>query len=262
MQENDTRERGSDTMQFCKKCSAPMRPIEVTTRVYDEKLKSWNPVTGTVGWIETCGCKDREIKEWERDREKSENRERQVTSNIPAEFILDQFGGWIVTKDNMGLHNSVLEYVEKMDHNYGRGRGILISGSPGIGKTRHACYVLARYLEKGIGGYFISFSQFVREYVYGETPAVSFWDLCTIPVVVLDDFGSEKIGSKTQVLFKEFFDRRMRGKVTIVTTMVAGAVLASNVGQYLMSRIFAATMPNIIDSTESKDMRVGVKSCD
>jgi DNA replication protein DnaC len=162
-------------------------------------------------------------------------------SGVP---VLYQRLGW---GDLTGVDDSALEligdYLEYADVNMSQGRGMVLYGNPGTGKTLLGMLILKTLIAKGHEGRSLSFiemlDQFQSTFRNDEERERFFASVRNAPVLLLDDVGKEYRGRTERMeLIRTAFDGILRHRVanqlpTIVTTNAALGQLEGDYGGVL-----------------------------
>lgn len=173
-----------------------------------------------------------------------------IRMNLPEEF-------WLVTYEAIGnakVKESVHRYLQGVRKKNPVGRGLLLVGEVGTGKTAIAAVVLKYARSIGFPGFFVSFWE-LREYIRAK---VSFdsdqtvFDRCrNVDFLVLDDFG---VGDARDISLGDRFleglvtYRASRRRVTIITTRLKVDKLKAELGQlYLVIGRYFEVIPVVSD---------------
>ena len=125
----------------------------------------------------------------------------------------------------------------------GEGKGLILTGGAGSGKSHLAAAVLNILLAKGIECRFVSvpalMAQIRRRFEgKGDDEGDPIEPLLTAEVLVLDDAGAEKSSEWTQERMYELVDTRYRAmRSTILTTNLPPAELEKAIGSRSMDRL-------------------------
>lgn len=143
-----------------------------------------------------------------------------------------------------------INYVNDFKSLQSAGKGIyLYSETRGSGKTRLAISILNALIKKyKVEGFYITsknlFDELRASFDTGNTQKV-LNEFLTIPVLILDDLGVEKVSEWTESTFTQILDVRMNQKlVTIITSNLTQEALDSiYIGGRVASRVKKLTIP-------------------
>lgn len=114
-------------------------------------------------------------------------------------------------------------YVKEFDHFYERGKGLLLTGGVGTGKTFYATCVANALMEKLHPVLFTSVGRYIRDMENefgGVNEKIDY--LNRFALVVFDDFGVERNTQYINELVYALIDGRIRsGKPMIITTNIS-----------------------------------------
>lgn len=134
---------------------------------------------------------------------------------------LKQLGAPPEDKD---VYNYAMKYAVHLNEHIKSGKGLIMMGPVGTGKTSLAISILRRAIEQGYNGYLISMMSLLDTLlVLSKGPAEHYLKfenrIRNCPLLVLDDLGAEYdnkwVSSKVDSIIS---DRVERGKATIITT--------------------------------------------
>jgi hypothetical protein len=119
---------------------------------------------------------------------------------------------WDDKKGNAGLLKKVLSYDHK------QGKGLLIHGTSGAGKTRAAWQLVRQIMEQGTA---VTFVESI------DLPDENARDMIHFPVLVIDDLGNDKMQATKEALVLKILRSRFQWRrPTIITTQFNGTKLA------------------------------------
>ena len=175
-------------------------------RTLASTLESFRPPDVTPGQA-------RRAEEFERRERDALVRERLGRAGIPAEFR---------GADLSECDPAVSAWASSM------GRGLLLKGEPGRGKTHAACAVLrAKAAEMSVS--FVTVSRLLdecREAMRGEGVRSVKGRYSATGLLVIDDLGKERLTEWSLPVFFDVIDRRSSGmRPTIITTNYSGEAL-------------------------------------
>lgn len=133
------------------------------------------------------------------------------------------------------------------------GRCLLLFGDIGVGKTTGAAWCLREAIAEELAELLPSGSEIrrrepaafaltstvARMSMFGHDATEAIERLCTVGLLVLDDFGREKLGDVAEQLFGELLTRRLGSKRcrTVITSNLSKAELATRVGDRIVDRL-------------------------
>lgn len=156
-----------------------------------------------------------------------------------------------LTSETAPMVNIVKAYMERIPEileDDSVSKGLALMGSYGIGKSMLAAIVANKLLESKVPVAFV-----VTPDLMGELKMAQFQEggkeleekiqkLSTIPVVVFDDLGKEKITEWVQTQYFRIVDGRYRNRLaTIITSNYSFAELDDRLGEAVSSRIYQLT---------------------
>lgn len=197
-----------DGLLYCGKCKTAKQ-----TRVN---------ILGTVRTVPCmCTCEQEQY-----EQEKAERRERERLMAIDrARHEAFQDGrmiGWTFEQDdgaNARLSKIARKYAENFKHFLSSGRGLLLYGNTGTGKTFAACCVANKLIDDGYSVLVKNFSTIANELLSTWDKDEYMEDLNGVSLLVLDDLDIERQSEYMQETVYNVIDGRYRaGKPVIVTT--------------------------------------------
>ncbi|MEM0138510.1 MAG: ATP-binding protein [Thermoplasmatales archaeon] len=212
----------------------------------------WAPVADSGWWIPPAPCtcpgavEAAEAKRAGREREERQRRmvERDrllMRSGLPAKYLRATFDAAVATDHNREVLAKAREFADKP------AGGLLLSGPVGRGKTYVAACIVNHRLDKlqwTVFGNVVSLLGRIRR-TYDEWSREDEWDvvneLTSVPVLVLDDLGKDRVTDWVEQTLYQVIDTRYReNRPLIVTTNLGLRDLRDRypeVGPALVSRI-------------------------
>lgn len=199
-----------------------------------------------------CLCKCEVEK---REREEAEQKRvefaRRVKEMRRAGFPDDEMQNWTFTADdraNERITNVALKYVEKFDTMRADGKGLLLYGTVGTGKTFAAACIANALIDKGYPCLVTNFARLIntisgmydgkQEYIDG---------LNRFALLVIDDLASEADTEyRNEIIFNVIDSRYRAGLPMIITTNLTAAELKNSADirkQRIYSRLFERCIP-------------------
>ena len=199
-----------------------------------------------------CLCK---CAKEERDREAEECRQREFAERVQryrsVGFPQSEMARWTFERDDGSdpiMAAAMQNYVQHFDHFRENGKGLLLFGSVGTGKTFRAACVANALIDKGIPALVTNFAR-IRNTVQGlfEGRQEYFDSLNKFPLLVLDDLNTESQSDYMQEIVYNVIDGRYRAKLPlIVTTNLTREELMNPADisyQRIFSRLFEMCTP-------------------
>lgn len=195
----------------------------------------------------------------------------QVECNCAEQWVLHRF----LLNAGIGLHYqrldwddldpqvsaaiqvAVLEYADSAQQFINAGLGMIISGTPGTGKTLLAVLLLKALLKQGYDGYFTQFNQMLDDYSSGwRDRSDKDWFLRRVTnagVLVIDDIGRESKGREN--VTTPMFDQVIRSRVanarpTIITTNFTKEEMQSGYGPNVMSLLAERSIDHTLNGLD------------
>lgn len=137
----------------------------------------------------------------------------------------------------------IMQYVEELDVNIRIGRGLILLGPVGTGKTSAACAVLQHGLKKDYGGLFIGMSSLLDTIFTTKERNKEEWieferRLRETTLLVVDDLGTEKPEGWVQIKLDSIVSERYnRMKPVIITTNLDANGLKNSYTSRIIDRL-------------------------
>ncbi len=210
-----------DGLLYCGKCHTEKQiKIEILGKEYKPYI--------------ACECKKNQQKEAQEEKQRQEFAEM-VLKNRREGFPEGKLATWTFENDdgsNEKYINAMKRYVANFESFKEQGRGVLLNGPTGHGKTYLAAATANALIDKGYRVVFTSLSQI-------ERTLQSSWDdreeyinyLSRVPLVVIDDFGVERDTKyMNEIVYSVINARYTAGLPLIVTTNLTLAELTKPAG--------------------------------
>lgn len=198
---------GEDNLYYCGKCNT--RKQTAITMFGDVKV---------VPCI--CECKAEKIKAEEEERKQREFFER-VMRMRKMGFPEKAMQEWTFEKDdgsNQKLTNAMKNFVEHFQTFREEGKGLLLFGTVGTGKTFLAACVANELISKGIPCLVTNFARIASE-LQGMFEKQQYIDnLNSFPLLVIDDLSAERKTEYMQEIVFNVIDARYIAKLPIIVT--------------------------------------------
>lgn len=186
-----------------------------------------------------CSCENEKYKAEQAAQQRREDM-RKIEEMRRRGFANDDITGWTFANQN-GSNKKVMHimqnYVDNFPHFLEQGKGLLLHGVAGTGKTYAAACVANALIDKGYGCYMTTFAR-ARNMAF-ENKQRYLDDLQKFKLLVLDDLGTEAKTEYMQEVVFSIVDARYRaGLPMIVTTNLTLAEL-KNPHDVQASRIYS-----------------------
>lgn len=164
-----------------------------------------------------CECKIKERQAYEeRQRREERDRRRKIC------FAETNMASWTFENDNrenVQLSDAMTTYAEQFSDFLNDGRGLLLSGTVGTGKTYFAACIANRLIDKGYRVLMTNFARLTNQIqgmFDGKQEFID--DLNRYPLLILDDLGAERKSEYMQEMVFNIIDSRYRSGLPFIIT--------------------------------------------
>lgn len=205
---------GEDDLLYCHKCNTPKQ-----SRINILDMERVVPC------LCKCAAEARDRAEEERQRQQFLQRCEKYKR---VAFPESKMQHWTFANDDMSneqLTKAMHNYVEHFEEFKGQGKGLLLYGSVGTGKTFAACEVANALLDKGYPVLVTKFTRLANTLQGMFSGRQEYIDsLNRFSLLVLDDLDAERNTEYMQELVWDIVDERYRAQLPmIITTNLTGA---------------------------------------
>ena len=243
--ENNESDYEKDGLIYCGICNTPKQTVI--------KLP-WGERKPRVN----CKCEQEKADEIARKKREKEHRER-VSALIKDCFPSKNMANFTFENDN-GSAPEIIRYAKNYIENwkdfYSRGKGLLIYGSVGIGKTYASCCIANALIEHEIPCKFTDFSRIGNELqeTWAKQEYLDSFD--EYPLVIVDDLGVERKSEYMNEMVYNFIQHRyLSGLPMIVTSNLTKSELTNTEdirNHRIYSRLFDMCTPIML---KGEDLR-------
>lgn len=220
---------GPDGLIYCGKCCTPK---QVEVEVFGKIRKPM------------CLCK---CATEERDREEAEFRRRQEQLRIDrlrdAGFPDGEMKGWTFERDdgkNHKISTVAKNYVDNFAELYKDGKGLLLFGSVGTGKTFAAACIANALIDKGYPCLVTNFARLVNKISGMYDGKQEFIDsLDRYALLVIDDLAAERDTDYMNEIVQSIIDARYRIKKPLIVTTNLDATELKNPKNPTKMRVYS-----------------------
>ena len=180
-----------------------------------------------------CICKcEKERREKEEEARKQRERERQIKEMRRVGFPESEMQKWTFARDdraNAKVSGVMLNYTENFAKFYEKGKGLLLYGNVGTGKTFAAACVANALIDRGYPCLMTNFARLtntISGMFEGKQEYID--SLNRFSLLIIDDLASERDTEYVGEIVQNVIDARYRsGLPLIVTTNLTGEELKS-----------------------------------
>lgn len=205
VQKPESEYMGADGFLHCAVCKAPTQ-----TRIVVEAL-GINKVVRCV-----CDCIVKQQAEEEmRKRREELDRKRRIC------FAETSMSGWTFENDdrkNEKLSDAMQKYAENFAKYRREGKGLLLHGTVGTGKTYFAACIANRLIDSGYDVLMTNFARLTNQVQSASDKQKVIDDLNDYALIVVDDLGAERTSEYMQEMVFNIIDSRYRAGLPIIIT--------------------------------------------
>lgn len=206
-----------------------------------------------------CKCMKEQIEAEERERQRKLYEERIKEARAKC-FPESELQNWnFYHDDSQGTKISAVakNYVANFDEMRKRGKGLLLFGTVGTGKTFYAACIANALIDKGYKCLMTNFARLVNTISGMYAGKQDYIDsLNTFDLLVLDDFAAERDTEYMNEIVHTIIDSRYRaGLPTIITTNLTNKELTNPAEihrQRTYSRLLEMTIPVKVDGVDRR----------
>lgn len=203
-------------------------------------------------------------------RERAMNREKRLyRSGLPTSYWNSSWDDFTETDDNRAMRRAVIDYESGWDSSMHSGKGLLLEGRPGAGKTMAASLLGLSLLDQGLLVRFVPLAAYIerlqRQFTFTQSQDWDAWRenddwlhlLRNVAhLVILDDVGKEyrTASGYAEDSFDLFLRERIRlGRPVVMTSNLLPAKWTKVYSPSMASFIYEAATIVTVNSTT--DMR-------
>lgn len=240
---------GEDGLYYCKKCNTP------------KQCRVKNPFVEGQYDVRSCMCKCRS--EEKRRREEEEARiefEKRVKEHRRIGFPEERMQYWTFANDdhaNEKISNVARNYFDNFDRMRKDGKGLLLFGECGVGKTYFAACIVNALIDQGIPCLMTNFPRLVNTIggmFDGKQEYID--NLNRFPLLVVDDLASERDTEYMNEIIFNIVDSRYRAGLPIIitTNLTAQEIKAPSETrkQRIFSRLLEMCLPVEVKGTDRR----------
>ena len=241
---------GDDGLLYCGKCHTKKQHRDMYFRI---------------GNVTMCLCKcAKEARDREDDARKQMERADQIKKYRSVGFPEVDMKNWTFANDdrsNEKLSNAMRNYVENFDKYRAEGKGLLLYGDTGRGKTFAACCIANALIDNGVPVLVTQFTR-IRNELWGMSEGRQEYldNLNKFPLLVIDDLAAEGKTEYMGELIYNVIDSRERAKLPIIiTTNLTKEELerpADMTYKRIFSRLFGNCIPVKVDGKDRRKQRL------
>lgn len=241
---------GEDGLLYCGKCHTKKQHRDLYFRV---------------GNVTMCLCKcAKEARNQEDDARKQKEQADKIKKYRSVGFPEEDMKNWTFANDdraNEKLSQAMQNYVENFEKYKAEGKGLLLYGDTGRGKTFAACCVANALIDKGVPVLVTQFSR-IRNELWGMKEGRQEYldNFNNFPLLVIDDLAAEGKTEYMGELIYNVIDSRERAKLPIIiTTNLTKEELekpADMTYKRIFSRLFGNTIPVKVEGKDRRKMRL------
>lgn len=241
---------GDDGLLYCAKCNTP-KQARVT--IFGEERTP--PCL--------CKCAAEKLEREEEARKRAEF-EKHVQQLRKTGFPESDMQRWTFANDD-GANGKIMTIAKNYVENFGRmkedGKGLLLFGDVGTGKTYAAACIANALIDKGYPVLMTNFAR-IANTVQGlfEGKQQYYDSLNKFPLLIIDDLSAERKTEYMQEIVFNVIDARYRaGLPLIVTTNLTGEELknpADVTNQRTFSRLFEMCIPLQVEGADRRRERL------
>lgn len=238
-----------DGLLYCGKCHTPKQGR------YECAGKTYEPFI-------LCRC---ESERYKADEEAFRERQRQdaIERRRRVAFPDGNMREWTFENDdksNNELSRAARNYVEHFETFRKMGKGLLLYGSVGTGKTYAAACIANALIDKGYSAFMTTFAR-IENTIFALDDKQAYYDsLNEYDLLVLDDFGVERNTEyKQEIVYTVIDNRNKAGRPLIITSNITVEQLKnpkSTNDARIISRLYQMCHPVIVRGEDRRRQQI------